>query len=161
LTRLVGQKIGLSLRWKATVQQQEGLANFVDFDERHARRVVHTIDYGAVVSRRQIQQQHRILRCWCQGKRACALRGRDNFVRIRGQSRSVVLKQRSGAARALSDREFVVLRLIASGKTPTAIAREPGLSVKTINTYRMRILEKMDMANNAELTHYAIQSNLI
>jgi two-component system, NarL family, invasion response regulator UvrY len=61
----------------------------------------------------------------------------------------------------LSDREFVVLRLIASGKTPTAIAKELGLSVKTISTYRMRILEKMSMANNAELTHYAIQTNLL
>jgi two-component system invasion response regulator UvrY len=61
----------------------------------------------------------------------------------------------------LSDREFLVLRLIASGKTPTAIARELALSVKTISTYRMRILEKMNMANNAELTHYAIQNQLV
>ena len=61
----------------------------------------------------------------------------------------------------LSDREFLVLRLIASGKTPTQIAKELGLSVKTISTYRMRILEKMDMANNAELTHYAIQNTLV
>lgn len=61
----------------------------------------------------------------------------------------------------LSDREFLVLRLIASGKTPTLIAHELGLSVKTISTYRMRILEKMSMANNAELTHYAIQNQLV
>jgi DNA-binding NarL/FixJ family response regulator len=61
----------------------------------------------------------------------------------------------------LSDREFLVLRLIASGKTPTAIAKELVLSVKTISTYRMRILEKMNMSNNAELTHYAIQNQLV
>jgi two-component system, NarL family, invasion response regulator UvrY len=61
----------------------------------------------------------------------------------------------------LSDREFLVLRQIASGKTPTIIARELGLSVKTISTYRMRILEKMSMTNNAELTHYAIQNQLV
>jgi two-component system invasion response regulator UvrY len=61
----------------------------------------------------------------------------------------------------LSDREFLVLRLIASGKTPTAIAKELALSVKTISTYRMRILEKMNMSNNAELTHYAIQNQLV
>jgi DNA-binding NarL/FixJ family response regulator len=61
----------------------------------------------------------------------------------------------------LSDREFLVLRLIASGKTPTAIAKELALSVKTISTYRMRILEKMNMSNNAELTHYAIQNRLV
>jgi two-component system invasion response regulator UvrY len=61
----------------------------------------------------------------------------------------------------LSDREFLVLRLIASGKTPTKIAKELALSVKTISTYRMRILEKMNMSNNAELTHYAIQNQLV
>lgn len=61
----------------------------------------------------------------------------------------------------LSDREFLVLRQIASGKTPTAIAKDLGLSVKTISTYRMRILEKMSMQNNAELTHYAIQNQLV
>jgi two-component system invasion response regulator UvrY len=61
----------------------------------------------------------------------------------------------------LSDREFLVLRQIASGKTPTAIAKELGLSVKTISTYRMRILEKMSMSNNAELTTYAIRNKLV
>ena len=61
----------------------------------------------------------------------------------------------------LSDREFLVLRQIASGKTPTLIAKELGLSVKTISTYRMRILEKMSMANNAELTTYAITNQLV
>ncbi len=61
----------------------------------------------------------------------------------------------------LSDREFLVLRQIASGKTPTIIAKELGLSVKTISTYRMRILEKMSMGNNAELTTYAIHNQLV
>jgi len=61
----------------------------------------------------------------------------------------------------LSDREFGVLRLIASGKTVTAIAKELSLSVKTISTYRTRILEKTGMLNSAELTHYAIQNQLV
>ena len=61
----------------------------------------------------------------------------------------------------LSDREFQVLRLIASGKMVTDIARELSLSVKTISTYRSRILEKMGMKNNAELMHYAIQHRLV
>jgi DNA-binding NarL/FixJ family response regulator len=61
----------------------------------------------------------------------------------------------------LSDREFLVLRMIASGKTVGQIGRELSLSVKTISTYRARLLEKMDMKNNAELTHYAVQSNLV
>lgn len=61
----------------------------------------------------------------------------------------------------LSDREFLVLRLIASGKPVGAIARELSLSVKTISTYRTRILEKTGMTNNAELTHYALQNHLV
>jgi len=61
----------------------------------------------------------------------------------------------------LSDREFQVLRLIASGKMITDIARELSLSAKTISTYRSRILEKMGMKNNAELMHYAIQHRLV
>lgn len=61
----------------------------------------------------------------------------------------------------LSNREFLVLRLIASGKTVSQIADELTLSVKTISTYRARILEKMVMASNAEITHYAIQNKLV
>jgi two-component system, NarL family, invasion response regulator UvrY len=61
----------------------------------------------------------------------------------------------------LSDREFLVLRLIASGKTVSAIGKELCLSVKTISTYRTRILEKTGMVNSAELTHYALQNRLV
>lgn len=62
---------------------------------------------------------------------------------------------------ALSDREFEVLRFIASGRTVSEIAEELALSVKTISTYRSRILEKMKMKHNAELTHYAIKHSLV
>jgi DNA-binding NarL/FixJ family response regulator len=61
----------------------------------------------------------------------------------------------------LSDREFQVLRLIASGKIVSEIAKDLSLSVKTISTYRARILEKMEMKNNAELMHYAMQHQLV
>ena len=61
----------------------------------------------------------------------------------------------------LSDREFLVLRMIASGKPVGKIAHELFLSVKTISTYRGRVLVKMDMKNNAELTHYAMQKGLV
>jgi two-component system, NarL family, invasion response regulator UvrY len=61
----------------------------------------------------------------------------------------------------LSDREYEVLCLIASGKTVSAIAEQLSLSVKTASTYRARILEKMNMKTNAELTHYAIQQKLV
>lgn len=61
----------------------------------------------------------------------------------------------------LSDREFLILRMIASGKTVSQIGRELSLSVKTISTYRTRLLQKMDLKNNAELTHYAMQKGLV
>ena len=61
----------------------------------------------------------------------------------------------------LSDREFEVLHWIASGKTVSQIAEQLNLSVKTISTYRSRILEKMGMKTNAELTHYAVRNNLV
>jgi two-component system, NarL family, invasion response regulator UvrY len=61
----------------------------------------------------------------------------------------------------LSDREYQALCMIASGKTVSQIAGELSLSVKTISTYRSRILEKMQMKSNAEVTHYAIKNALI
>ena len=60
----------------------------------------------------------------------------------------------------LSDREYQVLCLIGSGKTVSEIANTTNLSVTTISTYRARILEKMCMKTNAELTRYAIQNGL-
>ena len=62
---------------------------------------------------------------------------------------------------SLSDREFAVLKLIASGKTVSEVAEILSLSVPTISTYRARILEKMNMKTNAELTHYAIENKLV
>jgi DNA-binding NarL/FixJ family response regulator len=61
----------------------------------------------------------------------------------------------------LSDRELEVLCLIASGKTLSEIASHLALSDKTISTYRRRILDKMGMKTNAELTTYAIRNNLV
>ncbi|MBW8048754.1 MAG: response regulator transcription factor [Cytophagales bacterium] len=61
----------------------------------------------------------------------------------------------------LSDREFEVLRLIGAGKTNSQIAEELFLSVKTISTFRARILEKMNLKNNSQLTHYVIQHSLL
>jgi two-component system, NarL family, invasion response regulator UvrY len=62
---------------------------------------------------------------------------------------------------SLSDREHEVLKQIASGKTVSEIASDLNLSVATISTYRARILEKMHMKNNAELTRYAIDHNIV
>jgi DNA-binding NarL/FixJ family response regulator len=61
----------------------------------------------------------------------------------------------------LSDREYQTLIMIASGKTVSEIATELALSVKTISMYRSRLLQKMKMRHNAELTHYAIKNHLV
>jgi two-component system invasion response regulator UvrY len=53
------------------------------------------------------------------------------------------------------------MRMFASGKKARAIAGEMSLSVKTVNTYRYRLLHKLGMKSNAELTHYAVQHNLL
>jgi DNA-binding NarL/FixJ family response regulator len=62
---------------------------------------------------------------------------------------------------SLSEREFQTLRLIASGRTVSQIADSLHLSVKTVSTYRARVLEKMGMSTNAELTHYAVKNHLV
>ncbi len=61
----------------------------------------------------------------------------------------------------LSDREYEVMCMIASGKTISEIAKKLFLSVKTISTYRSRILEKMRMKSSAELIHYALKNRLV
>lgn len=61
----------------------------------------------------------------------------------------------------LSDREYQTLVMIASGKTVSDIAGELALSVKTVSMYRSRLLQKMKMRHNAELTHYAIKNQLV
>lgn len=61
----------------------------------------------------------------------------------------------------LSEREFQVMVMLAKGKSVTEIAKEIFISDKTVSTYRARILEKMGMKKNAELTMYAIKNNLI
>jgi two-component system invasion response regulator UvrY len=61
----------------------------------------------------------------------------------------------------LSDREFSVLKLLASGKSVSEIAESLFLSVTTVSTYRARIMAKMNMRNNADLTLYAVENKLL
>ncbi len=62
---------------------------------------------------------------------------------------------------ALSEREFQIFCKVAAGRTVSEIARELRLSVKTISTYRSRVLEKMKLRSNADLTTYALKNGLI
>lgn len=61
----------------------------------------------------------------------------------------------------LTDREYQIMQLLASGKRVSEVADVLTLSVKTVSTHRARILEKMGLRNNAELTHYAIRNQLV
>lgn len=61
----------------------------------------------------------------------------------------------------LSFREFQIMCMIASGKTPTEIADALCISIKTVSTYRSRVLEKMNMKNNSELTSYCMKEGLV
>ena len=77
------------------------------------------------------------------------------------QLAALVASDHPRAHESLSAREFEVFRLIASAKSVSEISRELGLSVKTVSTYRARILEKMGLSSNAELMQYAIRHGLV
>jgi DNA-binding NarL/FixJ family response regulator len=64
------------------------------------------------------------------------------------------------AHESLSNREYQVMLLIAAGKVPKEIGSELSLSVKTVDTYRTRILEKLKLKNNAELMRYVLERGL-
>jgi DNA-binding NarL/FixJ family response regulator len=75
---------------------------------------------------------------------------------------SVLAGEKGGAVHErLSDREFEILKILASGKTVSEAALALSLSVKTVSTHRTRLLKKMEMRTNAELMHYAMRHGLV
>ena len=91
-----------------------------------------------------------------------ARRGRRYIGRDAGDVLGRWSARATGTAHdALSDREYQVLRLLGSGQTVSDIARDLSLSVKTVSTYRMRVLDKLGMRTNAELMRYAIENRLL
>jgi two-component system, NarL family, invasion response regulator UvrY len=75
---------------------------------------------------------------------------------------SVVAGEVGGAPHErLTDREFEVFKMLAAGRTVSQVAQELGLSVKTVSTHRTRILKKMEMKTNAELTQYGVKSRIL
>ncbi len=86
---------------------------------------------------------------------------RGRVAGSRARQRPLEAGRRGAAAHdALSDREYQVLRMLGSGRTVSEIAGALGLSVKTVSTYRIRVLEKMQMHSNAEVMRYAIENGL-
>ena len=65
------------------------------------------------------------------------------------------------AHEALSEREFAVMRMIASGNSLVSIAQNLHISPKTVTTYRARVLEKLGLENNAALTRYVLEKGLL
>jgi two-component system invasion response regulator UvrY len=75
---------------------------------------------------------------------------------------SLVAGEAQGAPHErITDREFEVFKMLAAGKTVSQVAQELALSVKTVSTHRTRILKKMEMKTNAELTQYAVRNALV
>lgn len=94
--------------------------------------------------------------------RKVAARGRWVSAELAETLASVLAGEAQGAPHErLSDREFEVMKMLASGKTVSGVAQELSLSVKTVSTHRTRILAKMGMKTNAELTHYAVRNGLV
>jgi two-component system invasion response regulator UvrY len=94
--------------------------------------------------------------------RKCAGGGRYVTPEVAEQLASFVASDRPGAPHStLSNRELQIFEALAGGKTVSEIARELHLSVKTISTHRARLLAKMHMRTNAELTRYAVKNALV
>jgi two-component system invasion response regulator UvrY len=92
-----------------------------------------------------------------------AAQGRKYVSATLAERLALDLESDSGAVRheTLSDREYQVMLMLSSGRTVSEIADELALSVKTISTNRARLLKKMDMKTNAELTYYAVKQGLV
>ncbi|HLK40532.1 MAG TPA: response regulator transcription factor [Polyangiaceae bacterium] len=94
--------------------------------------------------------------------RKVAAGGRYVSLELAESLASIVAGESVGAPHErLSDREFEVFKALSSGQTVSQVAQDLGLSVKTVSTHRTRILKKMEMKTNAELTHYAIRNRLV
>jgi two-component system, NarL family, invasion response regulator UvrY len=94
--------------------------------------------------------------------RKVAGRGRWVSAELAETLASVLAGESKGSPHErLSDREFEVMKMLASGQTVSEVARQLALSVKTVSTHRTRILGKMQMKTNAELTHYAVKHGLV
>ena len=91
-----------------------------------------------------------------------ALRGQRYITPVVADlmAREMMEGKKKMAHEGLSDREYQVLCLIGSGRTVKEIGDRFSLSVKTISTYRTRVLEKMGLKNNAQIVHYVVTNNL-
>ena len=124
-------------------------------DDQYAIRALRAGAAGYLTKNRAAKELIMAIRQVCSGKRYITAAVADKLASCLEADPSKVPHER------LSDREYQVMQMIASGKTVKEIAETMFLSAPTISTYRSRILEKMRMKNNAEITYYAIKHGLV
>lgn len=124
-------------------------------EEQYAVRVLKAGAYGYINKESEPEEIISAIRKVAQGRKYVSSELAELLADNIGSSAEAAKHE------TLSDREFQVMCMIASGKTVREIAEDLALSINTISTYRIRILEKMNMKSNAELTHYAIKNNLV
>ena len=105
-----------------------------------------------------VADDHKIVR---DGLKRIVASAADIEVAAEAAAASLLQAGDKASHEALSDREFEVLRLLVEGLGPTEIGDKLHLSVKTVSTHKARLLEKLSVANQTELVHYAIKHHLI
>jgi two-component system, NarL family, invasion response regulator UvrY len=124
-------------------------------DEHYAARLLHMGASGYVVKDSAPAELVEAIRTVCRGERYISSSLRDALAMrfVEGLDREPL--------DSLSDREFQVLRRLASGATNREIAQELGLSVKTVDAHRLNLLAKLNLRNNSELTKFAVQNGIV
>ena len=123
-------------------------------EEEYAVRALRAGAAGYVTKKASPEELVRAVRRLAQGLRYMSPAAAEELIGALGNGLDQAPHER------LSDREYQVLCLLGSGKSVGQIAQELERSVKTISTYRARILEKMEMQSNAQLVHYVLQRRL-
>lgn len=123
-------------------------------EEQFASRVMKAGAAGYITKQSMAQELIRAVRKLLAGGRYVS----ETFAE---QLAGSLTDSRRPAHEALSEREFQVLQKLASGSTVKEIGAELSLSIKTVSTYRSRLLEKLDMGSNADLARYAVREGLI
>jgi two-component system, NarL family, invasion response regulator UvrY len=124
-------------------------------EDQYALRVLKAGGSGYLTKESAPEELVKAIRMVLSGKRYISAAVAEQLLIHIDDSSEVALHQK------LSDREFTVFKLIATGKTVSEIADMLFLSVPTISTYRTRILEKTGLRTNAEITRYAILHQLV
>jgi len=125
-------------------------------EEQYAPRLMRAGAMGYVTKHAAPEELYKAIQAVHSGRRFISSTLAENMA-----WRYLLNKEDLTPAECLSDRELQVLRLLAKGNTNQEVADFLHLSVKTIDTYRSRVLEKLNLRNNAELTLFAVQNGLI